>query len=192
MGRLIVALGNPGVKYQLTRHNIGWLVMDYFERQFSLSWKKKFDGEYCEINDDGEKIYFLKPMTFMNLSGESVQKLSTFYKVARADILVIHDDIELPFGTVAFKKGGGLAGHNGLRSMSSRLGGQDFLRFRLGVGRPEQMSVSSWVLSNFHESEMAHLEDYTEKSSDILGEYIRNGFDKVEKKYKKHSLLKVE
>ncbi len=117
MDRLVIGLGNPGVKYHHSRHNIGWDVFEELSFSNQLKWNEKFKGLYTVYNNGAEKIYFLKPQTFMNLSGESVQPLMAFFKIPIENILVIHDELDLPFGTIAFKKGGGLAGHNGLTSI---------------------------------------------------------------------------
>ena len=105
MVKLIVALGNPGIEYELTRHNVGWLVFDEFFANKNPVWKNKFKGEYCDLTIKGEKVYFLKPQTFMNLSGESVQALAAFFKINMYEVLVVYDEIDLPLGTIALKKG---------------------------------------------------------------------------------------
>jgi PTH1 family peptidyl-tRNA hydrolase len=149
MDRLIVGLGNPGTKYQHTRHNIGWDVFEELSFAHDLKWVDKFKGLYSVYNNEADKIYFLKPQTFMNLSGESVQPLMNFFKIPLENTLVVHDELDLPFGTIAFKKGGGLAGHNGLKSIAASLGTQDFRRVRMGIGRPVHGDVSNWVLSGY-------------------------------------------
>ena len=126
MSYLIVGLGNPGSKYRDTRHNIGFMSADSFADQENIPWKEKFKAEYGTFSYKGEKGYIVKPMTFMNLSGESVQKAAQFFKVEKENILVLHDELDLPFGTVELKKGGGLAGHNGLKSIAELLGTRDF------------------------------------------------------------------
>lgn len=166
MFKLVVALGNPGPDYAKTRHNVGWMFLDSLPELHSVIWKNKFKGEYTEINFKGDKVYFLKPQTFMNLSGESVQPLITFFKINPEDILVVHDELDLPFGQVHFKKGGGLAGHNGLKSMASVLGNDQFSRLRIGIGRPPHGNVSNWVLSPFSKEESPYLADLFKKLHD--------------------------
>ena len=122
MDKLIVGLGNYGTKYESTRHNIGWDIFEYLSFKDRLIWKEKFKGVFASHSVNGVKYHFLKPQTYMNLSGESVAPLCSFFKVKIEDILVLHDELDLPFGTVAFKKGGGLAGHNGLKSTTRRAG----------------------------------------------------------------------
>lgn len=166
MFKLIVALGNPGPDYAKTRHNVGWMFLDSLSELNSAIWKNKFKGEYSEINFKSEKVYFLKPQTFMNLSGESVLALITFFKINPEEILVVHDELDLPFGQIHFKKGGGLAGHNGLKSMANLLGTDQFSRLRIGIGRPIHGSVANWVLSPFSKDEQLQLELLLKKIHD--------------------------
>jgi len=152
---LIVGLGNPGPKYSLTRHNVGFMIVD--ELISSLQAIKlsssSFNGELYKSNAN----LLLKPLTFMNLSGESVIKVKNFYKIDINNIIVIHDDLDLPFGTVRFKKGGGHGGHNGLKSLDNHIG-KEYIRIRIGIGKPEHKTeVASYVLSNFNEEEQKNL-----------------------------------
>ncbi|TDJ08937.1 MAG: aminoacyl-tRNA hydrolase [Deltaproteobacteria bacterium] len=183
--KLIVGLGNPGLEYEYTRHNIGWLALDCLENSIPLIWKEKFKGLYAQATVGGEKAYFLKPQTYMNLSGESVQALCQFFKVPRQNILVIHDEVDLPFGTLTLKNSGGLAGHNGLKSIAQLMGGQDFLRLRMGIGRPLHGSVSSYVLSSFSSEDEIILEDYLSGAADAIKIYLEKGFEKAASKYSK-------
>jgi PTH1 family peptidyl-tRNA hydrolase len=189
MIKLIVALGNPGQKYATTRHNIGWQLLEHLSFFNSLSWQTKFKGEYATHSISGEKLFLLKPQTYMNLSGESVQPLSHFFKIKFDEIIVIHDDIELDFGITGFKTGGGLAGHNGLRSVANSLGTREFKRMRLGISRPPHGKVEAYVLSNFSEDEKIVLPTYLSKAAQLLEQSLVENFDLVEKKYKKEMLL---
>jgi len=168
MIQLITFLGNPGQQYAQTRHNIAWMVAEQFSENNNLQWKSKFKAEYAEQLFGDEKIVLLKPQTFMNNSGESVVACAQFFKLATNTILVVHDDIELDFGVVGLKKGGGLAGHNGLRSIVNHLGTREFYRFRIGVSRPTHGNVSSYVLSKFNADEMVVLPNYVTKATDWL------------------------
>lgn len=190
MIKLVVALGNPGAEYEFTRHNIAWILFDQFQPLQSVTWKSKWKGEYTDISINGEKVYFLKPQTFMNLSGESVGPMASFFKIEPNEILVIQDEVDLPFGTIAFKDGGGLAGHNGLKSITQCLGTQDFIRMRLGVGRPNKGSMSSWVLSSFKGSDIKHLEDFMIGSIQALEDILKTDFKRVQTKYNKKNFLK--
>ena len=148
--RLIVGLGNPGNRYALTRHNVGFLAAEAIARaQRFAAFREKFQGEIAEGTIGGERVYLLKPQTFMNLSGESVGAASRFYKIAPEEIAVIHDEIDLAPGKLKVKQGGGTAGHNGLRSIDDAIG-PDFWRVRIGIGHPGQKElVEPYVLSAF-------------------------------------------
>jgi PTH1 family peptidyl-tRNA hydrolase len=179
MFQLVVGVGNPGSEYAQTRHNIAWMLLDTFPAISSTPWKSKFKGLYNEGTSRGHKFYALKPQTFMNLSGESVQPMAAFFKIEPKNILVIHDEVDIPFGQVHFKMGGGLAGHNGLKSIAACLGTDQFGRMRVGVGRPVHGSVASWVLSPFSKDEMAQMPLLLEKLHDPLQTAMVDGLGKV-------------
>jgi PTH1 family peptidyl-tRNA hydrolase len=160
--------GNPGSQYRYTRHNYGWMLADVLTTRFDLVWKQKFNGQIAEMSMAASPVRLLKPAVFMNRSGESVQAWCRFYRIDPEEILVAHDDIELSFGRVELKKGGGLAGHNGLRSIVTHLGTQEFLRLRLGISRPPKGRVSSYVLSAFNEEERAELPGVLDRATEIL------------------------
>lgn len=189
MDRLIVGLGNPGSKYAYSRHNIGWDTFEELSFYNELKWTEKFKGLYAVYNNGGEKIYFLKPQTYMNLSGESVQPLMAFFKIPMENILVIHDELDLPFGTIAFKKGGGLAGHNGLKSIAATLGTQDFKRVRVGIGRPQHGDVSNWVLSGYTGEDKDFFRPFLKGTAQALEDYIKLGFDKAATTYSKKKIV---
>jgi peptidyl-tRNA hydrolase, PTH1 family len=147
---LVAGLGNPGREYERTRHNVGWLVVDELARRHGGSWRSKFSGSLAEIRLGDRRLALLKPETYMNESGRSVAAAARFFKVPVESLLVVHDDVDLEPGRLQARRGGGLAGHNGLRSLAQHLGSQDFLRLRIGVGRPgrgDPRPVSDWVLS---------------------------------------------
>jgi peptidyl-tRNA hydrolase, PTH1 family len=149
---LVAGLGNPGPEYARNRHNVGWLVVDELARRHDGQWRAKFNGRLAEVRIDGHKVALLKPETFMNDSGRAVQAAARFFKVEPDAVLVVHDESDLDIGRLQLRFGGGLAGHNGLRSVASGLGGPDFLRLRVGVGRPERgdpRPLADWVLSDF-------------------------------------------
>ena len=148
--QLIVGLGNPGPKYEQTRHNVGFAFVDELARskggQFRL--ENKFHGDVCKLSMAGNDVWLLKPTTFMNLSGKSVSALARFYKIAPESVLVVHDELDIPPGQLRLKQGGGHGGHNGLRDIISQLGSRDFYRLRIGIGHPgESRDVSNYVLS---------------------------------------------
>lgn len=158
--KLLVGLGNPGADYAATRHNIGFMALDRLQDALKAGrWEKKFNGHCASAQADGERLLLLKPQTFMNLSGQSVQAAAAFHKIAPADILVFHDELELGAGRVRVKMGGGSAGHNGLKSLDAHLGA-DYWRVRLGIGRPEpnRESVHDYVLHPFAKADHAWLD----------------------------------
>src|ERR671914_1033642 len=149
---LVAGLGNPGPEYAQTRHNVGFMVADELARRAGGSWRGKFSGELAEVRLDGLRVAVLKPQTYMNESGRSVGAALRFFKVEPEALLVVHDEVDLEPGRLQARFGGGLAGHNGLRSVAGHVGSADFLRLRVGVGRPERgdpRPVSDFVLSRF-------------------------------------------
>jgi PTH1 family peptidyl-tRNA hydrolase len=149
---LVAGLGNPGREYERTRHNAGWLVLEELARRHGGSWRSKFSGSLAEVRLGDLRLALLKPETYMNDSGLSVGAAVRFFKVEPEQVLVVHDDVDLDAGRLQARAGGGLAGHNGLRSLAQHLGSQDFLRLRIGVGRPgrgDPRPVADWVLSPF-------------------------------------------
>ncbi|MCL2762600.1 MAG: aminoacyl-tRNA hydrolase [Treponema sp.] len=183
--QLVVFLGNPGAQYKYNRHNAGWMLADVLPFSGALNWQKKYKGLYaCR---DG--IHFLKPQTFMNISGESALAAASFYKIKRDAIIVVHDEIELPFGTLSLKFSGGLGGHNGLRSMKACFGSADFWRLRIGIGRPDgrvpgkggslehirESNVADWVLSDFTAAETEALAPVFTAGAELLVQILSGG-----------------
>jgi len=189
MNGLIVALGNPGREYENTRHNIAWMVIDRLSFFRELVWKEKFKGVFTTKDSNRTKFYFLKPHTFMNLSGRSVSALMNFYQIDLKNVIVLHDEMDLPFGTIAFKEGGGLAGHNGLKSISENCGGPDFKRIRMGVGRPSVGDSKDWVLSTFNQNEAIHLDIYLDNAAKAIEDSIKLGFSKAAGSYSRKCLV---
>ena len=149
---LVVGLGNPGREYARNRHNVGHMVADELARRHGGSWRRKFSGQLAEVRIDRHRVALLKPETYMNESGRSAKAAAAFFKVEPDAILVIHDESDLESGRLQVRKGGGLAGHNGLRSLNQHLGTPEFMRLRVGVGRPERgdrRPVADYVLSPF-------------------------------------------
>src|SRR3989475_9982636 len=149
---LVVGLGNPGREYAGNRHNVGWMVVEELARRHGASWKVKFSGQLAELRLDGHRVGLLKPETFMNESGRSVGAAARFFKLEPDAIVVVHDEMDLEPGRLQARRGGGLAGHNGLRSIAAHLKTQDFLRLRVGVGRPgrgDPRPPADYVLSPF-------------------------------------------
>jgi PTH1 family peptidyl-tRNA hydrolase len=153
---LVVGLGNPGREYAGHRHNVGWMVLDELARRHGASWKGKFNGQLAELRLDGHRVALLKPETYMNESGRSAAAAARFYKVEPDAVLVVHDEGDFDLGRLQARVGGGLSGHNGLRSIAQHLKTQDFMRLRIGVGRPERgdpRPLADWVLSDFRPEE---------------------------------------
>jgi len=178
--KLIVGLGNPGSKYLWTRHNAGFMVLDELARRAGIPvTRKTFSGLYGEGGYRGERLLLLKPQTFMNLSGRSVNPALHFHRLSLQDLIVIHDDIDVPFGRIKLKEGGGHAGHNGLRSLMQELGGGQFTRIRVGVGRPLHGDAADYVLSPFDRDEQAHLPLILEGAVDFLELLFAEGLPKA-------------
>lgn len=155
---LVVGLGNPGPKYANTRHNVGFMVLDRVADALKAGpYREKFSGVFTRVNTPD--VVLLKPMTFMNLSGESVQAAMKFFKLETKDILVVYDELDLAFGDCRLKLGGGAAGHNGIKSMIQHCGGDGFGRLRVGIGKPRHGDASPHVLGEFSASERAELGD---------------------------------
>jgi PTH1 family peptidyl-tRNA hydrolase len=165
--RLFVGLGNPGTKYAHNRHNIGFVVVDEIARRHGFApWRRRFQGETAEGTLDGERVVLLRPATFMNDSGRSVQEAANFFKIAPGEVTVFQDELELPPAKVRVKIGGGIAGHNGLRSISAHIG-NDYRRVRLGIGHPGVKElVHSYVLSDFAKDERPWVEALREAIAD--------------------------
>jgi len=188
--KLIVGLGNPGPQYQWTRHNAGFMVLDRLSRALDVAvTKKSFSGLCGEGSWHGERLLLLKPQTFMNLSGRSVAEALRFHKLSPADLTVIHDDLDIPFGRVRLKVGGGHGGHNGLRSLTHELGGGDFVRVRVGIGRPLHGDVVNYVLSNFTPQEMTGLGELLDGTLELIEALVRFGVAKGMSLYNNRDFL---
>jgi len=176
---LIVGLGNPGPAYTGNRHNIGFMVIDELIRKYNaqkLSFSS-FNGELFKFSNH----FLLKPLTYMNLSGNSIQAVKKFYKID--EVVVIHDDLDLPFGTLRFKKGGGHGGHNGLKSADQMIG-REYARVRMGIGKPEHKGeVASYVLSDFSQKESEHLSCWISQGCDAVESLLENSLEDVSSKH---------
>ncbi len=181
---LVVGLGNPGKQYQMTRHNIGFLTVDYWIKSLAghdPNYRDEHKALTQKIKLEGEDILVAKPQTFMNRSGESVQALMAFYKIQKEKILVIHDDIDQAFGALRFHKNRGHGGQNGVRSITELLGSKDFSRLKMGVGRPDHpdFDIGDYVLSAFAKEESAQLPKVFEKACDGIECFIFKGLDQA-------------
>ena len=181
---LVAGLGNPGPEHASDRHNVGWMVVDELARRHQGSFKGKFRGRIADARVGSAKLALLKPETYMNESGASIQAAAAFYKLSPAQVLVVHDDVDLETARLQARLGGGLAGHNGLRSIAQRLGSQEFLRLRIGVGRPgrgDPRPVSDYVLSGFA------AEDDTEvivaRAADAVECLVGEGLEETQRRF---------
>ena len=175
--RLIVGLGNPGSEYQETRHNIGFLVIDALIKNLlgEVVFKNKYNGKYIDKNIFGRRFFFLKPQTYMNLSGNSVARICGAEKLVPEEVLVIHDDMDLQLGDIKLKIGGGSAGHNGIESIIASLESDKFIRLRVGIGRKQEMLMSDYVLSKFTQEEHIILKNSIALSIDAVKLTIARG-----------------
>jgi PTH1 family peptidyl-tRNA hydrolase len=181
---LIAGLGNPGREHERDRHNAGWLVLDELGRRLDARWRGKFSGQLAEVRLDGLRLALLKPQTYMNLVGGSVGAAARYFKVDPERLLIVHDDVDLEAGRLQARSGGGLAGHNGLRSLAQALGAQDFLRLRIGVGRPgrgDPRSVADYVLSPFEPED--DVEALVSRSADAVETIARDGLEAAQQRF---------
>lgn len=176
--KLIAGLGNPDDKYKFTRHNAGFMVLDYLSYKwgFDFKFESKFNAQVSKINHNGEAIVMVKPMTYMNLSGNAIQPLMIFYKIAPEDILVIYDDIDMNIGQMRFRAKGSAGGHNGIKSIINVLGGNNkFDRLKIGIGPQPPIPSEAFVLQNFTQEQLAELKEVLKKSESAVECYLEKG-----------------
>lgn len=175
---LVVGLGNPGAEYAATRHNVGFMAADELHRRYNFSpFRSKFNGLIAEGQIEGEKVYLLKPQTYMNLSGNSVVQAANFYKILPENIVVIHDDMDLPTDKIKAKIGGGSGGHNGIKSIDSQIT-PNYNRIRIGVGHPankNEDNIVNHVLSGFSKADKENIENDIDIVADLIGIMIKKG-----------------
>ncbi|MCL2382316.1 MAG: aminoacyl-tRNA hydrolase [Treponema sp.] len=222
MLELAAFLGNHGREYSRTRHNAGFLLAEKEPFRAALSWQKKFRGLYAAIDreqlgerlpgvlssgagpDVAPRLHFVKPETYMNRSGESVAAAASFFKIKSESILVVHDELELPLGTISLKFSGGLGGHNGLRSMKACFGTADFWRIRVGIGRPDSRlpgeggpkgsgeGIVDWVLSDFSAAELETLDEVLETGAELLARAFLDGPETLLPEWSKMAITKTK
>lgn len=184
---LVVGLGNPGPRYADSPHNVGFRVVDHFAGRHAdtsgasgSAWTPRFDAELCMATVDAEPLVLLKPMTYMNRSGESVRQAMAFFEIAVEQALVVHDELDLPFGSLRLKRGGGEAGHNGLKSISAQLGTRDYARLRIGVGRPPAgEGVRDFLLAPLASSSAAELAQSLPEADAAIELWVRDGIERA-------------
>ncbi len=177
--KLIVGLGNPGKEYVNTRHNVGFMVLDNYNKE--LKWQQKGNAMYAEFTRNNEKIIFLKPLTYMNLSGIAVAKFYNYYKLDSKDILVIHDDLDLPEGTYRLKYNSSAGGHNGIKSIIENLNTQEFSHLKIGIGKNNNNDIKDYVLGRLPKSIVEKINSNFFK--EIIDSFIDNGIEKTMNKY---------
>jgi len=189
---MVVGLGNPGREYRETRHNIGFMVIDAFAAKHEIKLTKVQNKAIIGISKIGEnRVILAKPQTYMNLSGQAVSALMRFYKVPLTNLIVAHDDVDLPFGVIRMRPGGGSAGQKGVNSIIERIGSQDFPRIRMGVGRPPgQMDAAAYVLQNFHKSEQETLADFLKRAADAIDCFLEYGLDTAMNRFNPNQINK--
>ncbi len=181
---LIAGLGNPGARYERDRHNVGWMVVDELARRRDASFKSKFNGKSGETRLGDHRLALLKPETYMNESGRSISAATRFFKVASEDVLVVHDDVDLEVGRLQAREGGGLGGHNGLRSIAQALGTTEFLRLRIGVGRPgrgDPRDVADYVLAPFEAHE--DRDGLVARAADAAEVLVLEGLEEAQRRF---------
>ncbi len=178
--KLIVGLGNPGIRYALNRHNAGFILLDHYAERHHLAFsRRRFDALLAEGEVQGQRVLLVKPQSYMNLSGNSVGKLASFYRVPSRDIIVIYDDLDLSLGRLRIRPQGSSGGHHGMESIISALGHSNFARMRIGIGRPESKEDIGHVLGNFAEEEQKELESVWTRGMDALDVWLSEGIDKA-------------
>jgi len=181
---LVAGLGNPGPEHAHDRHNVGWMVVDELARRHQGSFKGKFRGRLADVRVGSAKLALLKPETYMNESGAAIQDAASFYKLPPEQVVVVHDDVDLETARLQTRLGGGLAGHNGLRSIAQRLGSQDFLRLRIGVGRPgrgDPRPVADYVLAGFTPEDDA--EAIVGRAADAVECLVAEGLEETQRRF---------
>ncbi len=177
--KIIIGLGNPGKKYSDTRHNIGFRVIETLASRYQIEREvSKFDGLIAQLRIKNERVLLVKPLTFMNLSGKTVQPVVNFYKIDLDDLMIVYDDMDLTPGTIRIRPGGGTGGHKGLASITAHLNSTEFPRMRIGIGRPSDDTID-WVLGRFNSSEAPVMKETIERAADALETWVMEGLDKT-------------
>ena len=182
--KMIVGLGNPGKEYEKTRHNCGFMIVDEYAKKYNIvDFKTKFNGFYAKVYRNGEYFVLLKPLSSMNLSGTVVKKYASFFKIKPEDILVVHDDLDLPVGKIKIKPKGSSGGHNGIKNIIENLKTEEFPHFKIGIGKNENIPYINYVVGKFSKSDLEKIEKIFNFSSDIIDDFLDNDIEKVMSKY---------
>lgn len=181
--KVVVGLGNPGPRYKDTRHNVGFQALEELARRHPVQREEsRFDAIVAHLQINREKVFLLKPLTYMNLSGRAVRGLVSYYKIDLQDIIVIYDDMDLPVGSVRIRPAGGTGGHRGMNSLVENLGSRNFARIRIGIGRPPDEAVD-WVLGHFTPAEKPLIQNAVVRAADAVEYWLDHGIDKVMNEY---------
>lgn len=182
--KLIVGLGNPGKEYENTRHNVGFMVVDnYLQKKQEDNFKNKFSGLYVDLIIDGEKVIFLKPQKYMNLSGEVIRDYINFYKVDVQDLLIISDDIDMLCGKIRLRSKGSSGGHNGLKNIELQMGTNEYKRLKIGVGNNKNIETKDYVLGKFNNEELELINNTIETTEKIINDFLKLEFNELMSKY---------
>ena len=182
--KMIVGLGNPGKEYELTRHNMGFMVINYYAKLNNISdFKEKFNGLYAKVYKDNEYFVLLKPLSYMNLSGTVIKKFASFYKIKPEDILIIHDDLDLPVGKIKIKYKGSSGGHNGIKNIIENLKTEEFPRFKIGISKSDDITYKDYVLGKFNSEDIEKINKILEFSPSIIDDFISLNIERLMSKY---------
>ncbi|MBR1417158.1 MAG: aminoacyl-tRNA hydrolase [Bacilli bacterium] len=179
--KLIVGLGNPGKEYENTRHNVGFMALDYFLG--NISYNEKFNALYTKVKIDNEDVLFIKPLTYMNLSGQAVSRFVNFFKISTDDILIIQDDLDLPTATIKLKYKSSSGGHNGIKSIINELNTDEIPRLKIGISNNKLISTKDYVLNRFSKDELHELENVFPQVKDIINLFIKTNINECMSKY---------
>ena len=187
--RLIVGLGNPGKEYDKTRHNMGFMALDNYINKNNLGvFKEKFNGLYLDAKVGGERVIFLKPLTYMNLSGQAVKKYIDYYKISIDDLLIICDDLDMPIGKLKLKQISSSGGHNGLKDIENHLGSNAYKRLKLGIGKDKNIDTKDYVLGKFSKTDMKVISKELDVVNDIIDDFVKLNFGDLSSKYNGKSI----
>jgi PTH1 family peptidyl-tRNA hydrolase len=182
--KLIVGLGNPGKEYAETRHNVGFMVIDeYIKKKSNINSKEKFGGIYYEVTVDNEKFIFLKPQKYINLSGQVIREFIRYFKIDIKDILIIHDDLDTPCGSVKLRLSGGSGGHNGLKDIEACLNTKEYKRIKIGISNNKTMDTKDYVLGKFNDDNIVKINEAVSKAVDIINDFNLLSFENLMNKY---------
>ena len=182
--KMIVGLGNPGKEYENTRHNIGFMLIDHYLQKHNIDrLHEKFNGAYQKLNFNNTEFIILKPLSYMNLSGEVVRKYAQYFKINHKDILIIQDDLDMPLGKIKLKSKGSSGGHNGIKNIIDNMNTLEIPRFKVGIGKDKKLDTKDYVLGKFDKKSLEQVEKIKEFSNDIIDDFLTKDFEKLMSKY---------